>query len=726
MSIGGTSWNYDFDDGTATGTRSLYHTFENPGVYDVTLSTVGPAGSDTYTLSIEVDADPILSVAPDTLFFAAEYGGPIPGGQGISVDNVGILPLSYTAAGSESWIAASPGAGGPVPPISSETISVDTSSLEIGTHVGQVTVSAPGTYGSPATVWVVAEVTDPNAVPGTLVVTPDTLFFNGTIGDEIDGQLVTVSNGGEESFDFTSLVESEWITLSPLTGVVPPEVEITVDVDIGGLDAGLHRADLVFAAEGALGSPDTVVVQLALDLPSTVGYWRFEDGSEGQPAKSRGEILDTSSMNDHGVAYGDPVYLSDVPVPVLQQTNDSNSLSLDFDGSDDSVRFGSIFPFHRPGDATLEFWIRINADWHQSVFWTRPDNRDINRFNIYMNSNNTFGFDYRNGDGTARPLLSGYDCLPILVDVWTHIAIVRTGNRYATYIESELQHVAVDTWEDLPDATGWTVSGRDGYEFQGRLDEIRVSSFALDPSQFLVYSDPPPADLVININANIHGDPASGHNPLVEHFQAGKYRFEIINPSIDPQAAYWSWNPWSNPSVEAWQTTYRCRPVVDPSADFGWCCASTETGGFYSTPEHAQTVWLSEDQNVLFYLGDAVINDNLGGVSLRIELLTPAGVDQTALIPAGKGLLQNYPNPFNPQTTIGFDLPGEQAVSLRVYDVSGRLVDVLVDGEVATQGRNEVVWQGRDNRGHTLPSGTYFYRLETGGCSETKRMTLVK
>ena len=66
------------------------------------------------------------------------------------------------------------------------------------------------------------------------------------------------------------------------------------------------------------------------------------------------------------------------------------------------------------------------------------------------------------------------------------------------------------------------------------------------------------------------------------------------------------------------------------------------------------------------------------------------------------------------------------AVSLRVYDVSGRLVDVLVDGEIAQPGRNEVVWRGRDELGRQLPAGTYFYRLEAGGYVETKMMTLLK
>ena len=84
------------------------------------------------------------------------------------------------------------------------------------------------------------------------------------------------------------------------------------------------------------------------------------------------------------------------------------------------------------------------------------------------------------------------------------------------------------------------------------------------------------------------------------------------------------------------------------------------------------------------------------------------------------------PNPFNPQTTISFDLPSEMAVSLRVYDISGCLVDVLLDDRLASAGRNEVVWRGRDLTGRLIPSGTYLYRLEAGGYMETKRMTLLK
>ena len=92
----------------------------------------------------------------------------------------------------------------------------------------------------------------------------------------------------------------------------------------------------------------------------------------------------------------------------------------------------------------------------------------------------------------------------------------------------------------------------------------------------------------------------------------------------------------------------------------------------------------------------------------------------------GAALRGAVPNPFNPQTTIAFDLPNEGVVSLRVYDVGGRLINTLLSNEPASLGRNEVVWRGRDADGRVVPAGVYFYRLTAGPYSETKRMVLVK
>ncbi|MBU2501357.1 T9SS type A sorting domain-containing protein [bacterium] len=95
-------------------------------------------------------------------------------------------------------------------------------------------------------------------------------------------------------------------------------------------------------------------------------------------------------------------------------------------------------------------------------------------------------------------------------------------------------------------------------------------------------------------------------------------------------------------------------------------------------------------------------------------------------VPGAAVLAGNYPNPFNPITTIVFELPVQQQVRLQVLDLRGRLVRTLLSGEDQPAGSNRTIWNGCDDAGRQVASGTYFYRLEAGSYRETKRMVLIK
>jgi hypothetical protein len=84
-------------------------------------------------------------------------------------------------------------------------------------------------------------------------------------------------------------------------------------------------------------------------------------------------------------------------------------------------------------------------------------------------------------------------------------------------------------------------------------------------------------------------------------------------------------------------------------------------------------------------------------------------------------LYQNYPNPFNPESTITFSLPHPNEVRLRIYDLSGREITVLVDNEKMETGTHSLVFDGSN-----LPSGTYFYRFESDDYIKTNKMILIK
>lgn len=104
----------------------------------------------------------------------------------------------------------------------------------------------------------------------------------------------------------------------------------------------------------------------------------------------------------------------------------------------------------------------------------------------------------------------------------------------------------------------------------------------------------------------------------------------------------------------------------------------------------------------------------------EVEYRLGSGVLPTAFV-----LYGNYPNPFNPMTTIKFDLPRDGHVALRVFDLSGRVVRTLVDESLA-RAAHEYKWDGTDDAGHRVASGTYYYRVETDQRTATGKMMLVK
>jgi len=89
-------------------------------------------------------------------------------------------------------------------------------------------------------------------------------------------------------------------------------------------------------------------------------------------------------------------------------------------------------------------------------------------------------------------------------------------------------------------------------------------------------------------------------------------------------------------------------------------------------------------------------------------------------------LRQNSPNPVTSSTRIGFDLPATSAVTLEVFDVKGRLVRRLVNGRTMDARSHIVEWDGRSDRGATVGSGIYFYRLRTASGTLTRKMSVIR
>lgn len=139
---------------------------------------------------------------------------------------------------------------------------------------------------------------------------------------------------------------------------------------------------------------------------------------------------------------------------------------------------------------------------------------------------------------------------------------------------------------------------------------------------------------------------------------------------------------------------------------------------------HSATVNFHNGQIVVWLQSDATKEIHQTAVKNLVQF--PAtGIDDDPTLPLAFNLTQNYPNPFNSKTMIDYSIATPGDVRLAVYDLAGRLVNTLYDGN-QNAGHYQIVWNGQDLKGRQVASGIYFYRLEAESKSVTKRMVMLK
>ena len=128
------------------------------------------------------------------------------------------------------------------------------------------------------------------------------------------------------------------------------------------------------------------------------------------------------------------------------------------------------------------------------------------------------------------------------------------------------------------------------------------------------------------------------------------------------------------------------------------------------------------EDNARFEIADGLVFD-------PSQLQNPAvvaGVLELQSTPREFALHQNFPNPFNPDTTIKYDLAESADVTLQIYNVLGQVVRTLVASEAQNAGRYQIRWNGMDDRGVSVSSGIYFYRISAGEFQNVRKLMLLK
>ena len=141
------------------------------------------------------------------------------------------------------------------------------------------------------------------------------------------------------------------------------------------------------------------------------------------------------------------------------------------------------------------------------------------------------------------------------------------------------------------------------------------------------------------------------------------------------------------------------------------------------SPDGRTLVSGSWDGTVLLWEITASTGDAIGVESSESRITTLGNIKRTAL-------LQNYPNPFNPETWIPYQLEQDTYVTLTIYDQSGNVVRTLGVGHqksgVYQDKENAAFWDGRNQHGEPVTSGTYYYQLHAGDYTALRRMVIVK
>lgn len=310
---------------------------------------------------------------------------------------------------------------------------------------------------------------------------------------------------------------------------------------------------------------------------------------------------------------------------------------------------------------------------------------------LYMN-----GGDYLTGgifvldltQNPAAPVKRGdweveyiHDCRIVNDTIWG--AGIFDGNIYVIDATNKNSLVMINSWLNLPDPGPHNTALSSDGNFLFVTDEIGGPSPRLlkvwdvndvmNPVQAATWQ---PTGITTSI---VHNIETYGNLSVIAHYTAGVRVVNISNPA--------------NPVEIAWYDTY-------PSNN-----GNTYDGcwGVYMFP--SGKIAASDRQTGLYVLKiDSALVGNINHQN----------------IPKQYSLKQNYPNPFNPVTKIEYSLPKNSYTTLKIYDISGREVGLIVDkSEVA--GTHSVTYDASH-----LSSGIYFYTLKSGDFTETKRMVLIK
>ncbi len=705
--------------------------------------------------------------------------------QVFQVRNEGDATLSITSISlvgdASSFQVISGGSATSLPPNGTHNVTVRFQPISSGTKSVQARIYSNDPDENPFTVTLTGR--GVTVQPPVLHVTPTTLNF----GASLNSLTFDISNSGEGTLTWTvqEIPDKPWITsVSPSSGTNSGTV--TVNVNRAQLtpssDAGLIHVE-------SNGGDQDVVVNISKSSIPLPGHWTFTENTGNSativiPTTANPNIDGTPLQNGDYIGLFTPAGLC-CGWKVWQGSN----MSITAWGDDnqtpavDGIRSGELLHYRVWREILGKEWTFVEVDYSQGTgLYAANAFMVLSRFDvseqrcITLNFNagwNMFSLNVAPGDPDIEAVLASVlDKLVLVKDgegntfipmySINDIGAVHTAKGYQAYLNTSAslevcgQPIAPDTPIPLP--SGWSL-----ISYLPDHPMNIATALASIQSQLVLAKNNEGQTYIPMYGINDIGDmqPCQGYQVYLNggatltypstgalskemgersvsaHFQynerTGENATIVLPTSIQPR--YANGAPLDNgDEIGAFTADGRCCGAIIWNSDH---CAMTLWGdnsktenvdGAVSEEMLQLRVW-QKSTNREYVVAANAIEYQRNGYMILTDFIAQSAQDVNQAgdlaTPASFQLCQNYPNPFNPDTRINFDIPQKATVTLAIYDLQGRRIRTLIQGEKAT-GHYVAVWNSRTDTGEKVPSGVYVYRLTAGDYVSSKKMILLK
>lgn len=412
----------------------------------------------------------------------------------------------------------------------------------------------------------------------------------------------------------------------------------------------------------------------------------YENSSDGLVAyyPFNGDAHDASGNGNHG----------DVQGAILTTgIKDTLNSAYYFDGTGDYIDCGNGSSLQISGDITVCAWVKLQPTSHGQVIVNKYHLNSNKGWLIEATSDGRVCFDGRPGPG-GEMSNSGFSPQSIYDNTWHFLVGQRQNSTWKIYVDGNLSSQSEGSNGDFTNSINLMIGVQsdrpsDGAAFSnGVIDNVRIYNRALSDEEIRLIFD-------------------EGSTPV----ELSSFTAETADGSI-----VLNWTTQSETE------NYGFHVYRSNSRDSDYEKITSEIIPGRGNSDQAYTYALTDYSvlagNTYYYkLADVDFSGNM-------KFHGPIVVSLT-MQPEKYALSQNYPNPFNPETTINFSLEKPGKVSLKIFNLQGKLVQTLVDERKLT-GNYSVLWNGTDQSGLRVASGAYICNMKVNEFEQSKRLIFVK